>query len=99
MTGTLTEMESKVGGNVSAFGGMLHSTIVELVPNKRIVQMWRSKDWPEGVQSTVTWEIAPSNTGSTVVFTHTGIPAAEFDNVSNGWKDHYWAPMKLAAKK
>ncbi len=99
MTGAPTEMDATVGGAFSGFGGMLSAVNLELVPNKRIVQMWRAGDWPAGHHSTVTYELSPSADGTTMAFTQTGIPDAQFHDISHGWQEHYWDKMTAATAK
>ncbi|XP_050079622.1 activator of 90 kDa heat shock protein ATPase homolog 1 [Anopheles maculipalpis] len=45
------------GGNFIYFGGNISGKFVEIVPNKKIVQTWRYKEWPSGHYSTVTIEL------------------------------------------
>ena len=56
-TGGPVELMNEIGGKLSAFGGAITGINIELVPNKRIVQMWRAGDWPEGHYSTATFEL------------------------------------------
>src|SRR6267154_2192005 len=39
------EIEPKPGGAFKLFGGRIQGRTVELVPNQRIVQAWRSAGW------------------------------------------------------
>lgn len=52
-TGEPAEIDRQAGGAFSCFGGMIAGRNIELVPNKRIVQAWRVKIWPEGLYSIV----------------------------------------------
>lgn len=45
------------GGRFELFGGNITGTFEELAPNKKIVQQWRYKQWPEGHYSQVTLDI------------------------------------------
>ena len=44
-TGMPAKVSSKVGGKWSAFGGMILGKNLALVPNRMIVQAWRSSAW------------------------------------------------------
>jgi activator of HSP90 ATPase len=39
------------------FGGQITGRIIELVPNRRIIQVWHVAMWPEGVYSVVKFEV------------------------------------------
>jgi hypothetical protein len=43
------EISREVGGAFALFGGYITGRHVELVPNERIVQAWRTGGWPPGV--------------------------------------------------
>ena len=55
-SGAPAEIDRNPGGAFSCFGGIITGLSVELVPNKRIVQAWRVKMWPEGLYSIVAFE-------------------------------------------
>lgn len=98
MIGAPVSLDNRVGGKLSAWDGSITGINVELVAGKRIVQMWRAGDWPKGHYSTATFEFAPSDNGTTLTFTQTGIPADKYDSIRDGWKEHYWSKMKSALK-
>jgi activator of HSP90 ATPase len=45
------EIEATKGGAFSVFGGNIQGRMIELVPEKRIVQSWRGIDWAPGQHS------------------------------------------------
>lgn len=51
------KLEPSKGGKFELFGGNIIGTFEELVPNKKIVQRWRYKQWPASHYSTVTLNI------------------------------------------
>ena len=93
-TGAAARISPQVGGTISAWDGYIEGKNLELVLNKKIVQEWRASDWPEGEASTATFEITKSGTGSKLVFTQTKVPEKHVQSIKQGWKDHYWKPMK-----
>ena len=95
-TGAPVELSNEIGGRLSAFGGAITGINIELVPGKRVVQMWRAGDWPEGHYSTATFELIPSKGGTALAFTQTGVPESKFNEISQGWKSQYWDKMKAA---
>ncbi len=98
-TGAPAKIDPKVGGQFAAWGPHLRGINVELVKNKRIVQAWRAKNWPRGHYSIATFELRPARGGTALVFTHWGIPAANAKRINEGWKTHYWQPLKKALKR
>jgi len=82
------------GGAFSMFGGMIVGRNVELVPNQRIVQAWRSPSFDPGIYSIVHFEFKPRAAESTLIFDHTGFPAGHYDSLDSGWHEHYWEPLK-----
>src|SRR6266576_5820899 len=50
-SGRPAEINRDAGGAFSLFDGHIIGRNVELVPNQRIVQAWRTVDWPEGAYS------------------------------------------------
>jgi activator of HSP90 ATPase len=88
------EINREVGGAFSLFGGYITGRHVELVPNERIVQAWRTGGWPPGVYSIAKFELVEQGSGTKIVFDHTGFPKGEAESLASGWKAHYWEPLK-----
>ncbi|MEK7671180.1 MAG: SRPBCC family protein, partial [Bacteroidota bacterium] len=84
----------KVGGKISAYDGYITGENVELVEDKKIVQLWRGSDWPEGVLSKATFSLKKVKGGTKLTFTQTGVPDEQHASIKQGWIDFYWKPMK-----
>ena len=67
---------------------------VELVPNERIVQAWRTGSWAPGVYSIAKFEFVEQGSGTKIVFDHTGFPKGQAEVLASGWKAHYWEPIE-----
>jgi activator of HSP90 ATPase len=94
-SGAAAEIEPKVGGAFSMFGGLVVGRNVELVPNRRIVQAWRlAQEFPEGTYSLVKIELKPKDSGTKLILDHTGFPEGHFDHLDTGWYSHYWEPLR-----
>jgi activator of HSP90 ATPase len=92
------EISREVGGAFALFGGYITGRHVELVPNERIVQAWRTGGWAPGVYSIAKFELVEQGSGTKIVFDHTGFPKGEAEVLASGWKAHYWEPLgKLLA--
>jgi activator of HSP90 ATPase len=92
-TGMPAEIDAKVGGAFSMFGGQIVGRNVELVPAARIVQAWRPAQWDPGVYSIVRFELKPQNAGVKVILDHTGFAEGDYDHLFEGWNGHYWQPL------
>ena len=93
-TGGKASISRKVGGKFSAFDGYAEGVNLQLVPDKKIVQSWRTSDWPEGQYSKVTFLFKEIVGGTHLTFSQTGVPEEQYDEIAQGWRDYYWAPMK-----
>jgi activator of HSP90 ATPase len=92
------EISREAGGAFALFGGYITGRHVELLPNERIVQAWRSGSFPVGVYSIARFELVEQDSGTKIVFDHTGFPKGDAEHLASGWKAHYWEPLgKLLA--
>src|ERR1700721_2528965 len=69
-----TKNSKEVGGSFSIFGGVITERHIELVPDERIVQAWREKDWTPGLYSIVRFQLDDQEPSTKLVFYHTGSP-------------------------
>jgi len=81
------------GGEFAVFGGYITGRQIELVPNVRIVQAWRTGAWDPGTYSIARFALAPQGTGTLLTFDHTGFPKGEAEHLAQGWKSNYWQPL------
>ena len=98
-TGSKAMISRKAGGKFSTFDGYAEGENLELVPDKKIVQSWRAEDWPEGHYSKATFVLKEVAGGTQLIFTQSDVPEEFYDDISQGWKDYYWAPMKEMLEK
>jgi activator of HSP90 ATPase len=98
-SGSDAKLSRKVGGAISAYGGYITGTNLELAPDKKIVQAWHASEWPEGHLSRATFKLTPVKGGTRLNFTHSGVPDKFFDDIRQGWIDSYWTPMKAMLNK
>ncbi len=95
-TGAKANISREVGGDFSAYDGALSGSILELVPDAKIVQTWRGSDegWVPGHYSTATFTLEAVDGGTRLTFVQTGVPEQSFEQISQGWQTYYWAKMK-----
>jgi activator of HSP90 ATPase len=95
-TGMPAKISAKVGGKWSAFGGMILGKNLILIPNRMIVQSWRSSKWkkkdPDSIL-VVNFEKYASG-GAQVELIHVGVPEYDHDGVTKGWMKFYWEPWR-----
>lgn len=94
MSGAPAKIENKEGGAFSLFGGAILGRNLELVDAKRVVQAWRDAAWAPGLYSVVRFELTAAGPGTHVAFDQAGYPQSDRASLVEGWKSHYWDPMK-----
>ncbi len=95
MTGANATGEAKVGSKFTAWDGYISGTNLELEPHTRIVQAWRTTEFPaDAPDSRLEIELTETPKGCKLMIVHTNIPAGQGDSYKQGWKDHYFEPMK-----
>ena len=97
--GDTAKINRETGGKISAYGTYITGVNLELSPDKKIVQSWRANDWPEGHFSKVTFNLKKIKTGTKLDFTQSGVPENFYNDISDGWREYYWTPMKTMLEK
>jgi activator of HSP90 ATPase len=94
-TGSKATSDPRVGGEFTAWDGYITGKYIELKPGKKIVQEWRSSDFPEGTPPS-RFEIGLRNVkgGTELTMVHSGVPEEVAEDIGQGWRDYYWVPMK-----
>lgn len=90
------KMEAEKGGKFALFGGNITGEFKELVPDKKIVQYWRYKQWPEQHFSEVTIDINEKDDHTVVTVKQHLVPSAEVDKTRENWKRYYFESIKRA---
>jgi activator of HSP90 ATPase len=93
-TGDKAVISRKVGGSFKAYGDYIESKNIELIPDKKIVQSWRSSDWPKGHYSKVIFDFKELGKKTKLYFVHEDVPEDQYAEIKQGWNDFYWTPMK-----
>jgi len=94
-TGEPANISREAGGAFTCYNGYIRGVNLAVKSPTLIVQAWRSRDWPKGTYSIVTFKLAKLAGGKTkLMFTQTGVPANDFKAKNEGWRTHYWEPLK-----
>ena len=89
-----TDISREAGGAFTIFGGYITGRQIELLPNERIVQAWRTGSWDPGIYSIARFELTEQGTQTKLSFDHTGFPKGEAEHLAAGWKSNYWEPLE-----
>ena len=90
---TPSEISRVGGGTFALFGGYITRRQIELVPNTRIVQVWRAASWKAGDYSLVRFELIAQGASTTLTLDHTGFPADQAQHLAEGWVANYFKPL------
>lgn len=94
-TGAPVTIAARAGAVFRAFGGALSGKILHLVPNRLIVQTWRSTHFAKrDLDSTLILAFFPQNEGGRIELTHVNVADGDFAGVSEGWSKYYWIPWR-----
>lgn len=94
-TGSPARIDPRPGGAFSVWDGYISGTTLEIQPTRRIMQSWRTTDFPSDKPDSlleVIFEKVPD--GTKLTFRHTRIPAGEGEKYRQGWDDFYFTPMR-----
>ncbi len=95
MTGGDASIDGRVGGLFSAWGDYIEGTTRELVANQRIVQEWRTSEFPPNApDSSVEIRLEAVGGSCKLTLKHTGLPSGDGPKYKQGWEDYYFKPMK-----
>lgn len=94
LTGEKANIIREVGREFNVYGSYIKGMILELVPDKKIVQSWRTSDWPLDHFSEVTILLEPFKGGTRLHLTQTGVPEEKYGSTEAGWKERYWDKMR-----
>ncbi len=98
-TGSEAKISRAVGGKFTVYGGEIEGVNLYLVSDQKIVQSWRYSDWQEGHYSKATFLLKKVDGGTNLNFTQTDVPEEHYEDISQGWHDYYWGPMKEMLEK
>lgn len=94
--GGQAEFEVRVGGTHSTGDGYITGQFLELEPGRRIVETWRTSDFPEEQPDSrveLLFEDVPE--GGRIQLVHQDLPEEQIEEYQKGWMEYYFQPMKL----
>ena len=89
-TGEKAEMSTEPGSEFSLWDESITGKNLEFEKNKKIVQQWY---FDQETPSIVTIKLHPHKDGTSVELRHTNIPDEEYEEITDGWNDNYFASL------
>ena len=87
-------VEPWTGGRFIAWDGYIHGILLGVDEGRRIVQTWRTAEFPpESRDSRVVVEFEPARGGTRVVVRHSDLPPSYLKRYAKGWMEHYLKPL------
>jgi uncharacterized protein YndB with AHSA1/START domain len=100
MTGSPATVEPRVGGKFSAWDGYITGKTLEMKPNSRIVQAWRTSEFSdENPDSRLEILLEPTKRGTKLTLIHSDIQDGRAESYESGWDENYFQPMKEFFRK
>ena len=94
-TGGAAIIEPQVGGAFSAWDGYIQGVTLVLEPYRRIVQTWRTTEFPEAsADSRLEVLLEEVEAGTKLTLIHSEIPAGQGEDYRQGWVENYFNPME-----
>lgn len=91
-TGEPAVMSTEPGSEFSLWEDSITGVNLEFETDKKIVQQWNFGDQEE--PSIVTIKLHPHKQGTSVELRHTNIPDSEYDDITEGWDQTYFASLE-----
>jgi uncharacterized protein YndB with AHSA1/START domain len=94
-TGKTAKIDPSIGGKFVVLDGYIHGRTVDLLPGRRIVQTWRTKEFPHSAHDSrleIQFESAEGATRVTIL--HSLLPEGQGERYKKAWTDRYFHPMR-----
>jgi activator of HSP90 ATPase len=95
MTGAQAQVDPTTGGAFEAWDGYITGRTLVVEPGQRIVQSWRTSEFSEAEgDSQIEVVLEPVDEGTRMTIRHTNVPDGHFSYEQDGWREHYFDPMR-----
>ena len=95
ITGSPAKVDGTLNGDFTAWDGYIWGMFLELEDNKKIVQAWRTAEFPSEAEDSIVEILLNEEHGKTkLTIHHSNIPAGQADDYKKGWEDFYFKPMR-----
>jgi activator of HSP90 ATPase len=94
-TGSPAKIIPHIGGAFTAWDGYISGKTLEIETPRRILQSWRTTEFPEGSpDSLLELLFEPVEGGSRLTLNHSNIPDGQKEGYEQGWQEFYFTPMQ-----
>ncbi len=89
------EIVPEVGTSFSMWDGWIEGVNEQLEPNRRIVQSWRTTEFPpDSPDSRLEIVLEEVEGGTRITLYHSNIPEGQGQQYKEGWVEHYFDRMR-----
>jgi len=93
--GASAEIDATVGGKFSMWGGYIQGVNEQLEPDRRIVQSWRTTEFPpDSPDSRLEIVLEEAEAGTRITLYHSDLPEGQGKQYREGWVEHYFERMR-----
>lgn len=82
------------GGEFVLFGGNISGRFTEIIPDTKICQTWRYKQWPAGHFSNVEMEFEQKEDHTLLKIKQSLVPSNESDTTTTNWQRYYFNSLR-----
>lgn len=94
-TGVSAKGGQKKGSEFNYSDGYITGKTMMLVKGKRIVQLWKTSEWPEGSPySMLDLRFEKKGNQTELTMIHSKVPKSQVKMYKEGWMEYYWNPLK-----
>jgi len=95
-TGSPAKINDQVGGAYTTYDGYIKGVTLVRSPFGRIVQSWRTRDFPPGSPDTqVEIKLEPTCLGAQFILVHSGVPDGQSREYMEAWEEKYLRPLLI----
>jgi activator of HSP90 ATPase len=93
--GQPARISAREGANFTAWDGYITGRNLQLEPDRRIVQSWRTTEFSDtDPDSQIEVLLEPVPGGTRITLHHTNVPEGHLGYRDGGWQDYYFETMK-----
>ncbi|MEI8132801.1 MAG: SRPBCC domain-containing protein [Leptolinea sp.] len=94
-TGDTADIQPEVGGSFTIGSGYITGQNIELEPYQRIVQDWRTTEFPDlAPDSWLEVILQDTPNGCSLTLTQEKLPEDQVESYRSGWQEYYFEPLK-----
>eukprot|EP01129_Flabellula_baltica_P007711 TRINITY_DN3013_c0_g2_i2.p1 TRINITY_DN3013_c0_g2~~TRINITY_DN3013_c0_g2_i2.p1 ORF type:complete len:333 (+),score=77.93 TRINITY_DN3013_c0_g2_i2:155-1153(+) len=93
-TGSPCTFQSVEGTDFSLLDGVVTGRTTKIVPNQKIVQKWRFKDWPEDHHSSLILKFSEERGKTKLTLLQKRVPSSDSSRTTEGWENFFWRRIR-----